>query len=424
MKRFGGLFDQVVAFENLIAAARRAGRAKARSVEVAGYLCDLEVEALTLQRELLAGAYRPGAYRAFTITDPKERQITVAPFRDRVLHHAVCGVMEPYLERLFIHDSYACRRGKGTLRAVARAQQFCRRNEHFLKLDVRSFFHSVAHDVLLELLWRRFKDRPLLALLEVVIRHPVPNCLPGRGMPIGNLTSQHFANYYLNALDQYVVNTLHPDGYVRYMDDLVLFAGDKDLLWQQRGQIEAFMAERLQLQLKHEATRLAPVRQGLPFLGRRIYPRLVRIRRENLRRSLRRWRQRRRACARGALAPFALAQSEGAIFSHLAQADSLRLRQGIVAQLGGDCGQTPEPGANRVIRGGNWNNNAQNCRSANRNNNNPDNENNNNGFRPANSWRGVEVGAPRRCPAAGGPVHKAMTRRSVRFREPSGGGRR
>jgi len=424
VKRFGGLFDEVVAFENLTAAARRAARAKARSVEVAGYLCDLELEALALQRELLAGAYRPGAYRAFIITDPKERQITVAPFRDRVLHHAVCGVMEPYFERLFVHDSYACRRGKGTLRAVARAQQFCRRSDYFLKLDVRSFFHSVSHDVLLELLRRRFKDRRLLALLEVIIRHPVPNCQPGRGMPIGNLTSQHFANYYLNALDQYVVNTLRPDGYVRYMDDLVLFGGEKDLLWRWRGQVEAFLAERLQLALKHEATRLAPVTQGLPFLGRRVYPQLVRIRRENLRRSLRRWRRRRTACERGVLEPRALARSEGAIFAHLAQADSLRLRQGIVARLGDDVGQMPEPGANRVIRGGNWNNNAQNCRSANRNNNNPDNANNNIGFRPVNSWRGEEAGDRRRQSAAGGPVHEAMTRRSVPFRAPVGGGLR
>ena len=298
MKRFGGLFDAVVSYGNLIAAARRAARAKARSVEVARFLCELEVEVLALQRELLAGVYRPGAYRTFTITDPKVRQITVAPFRDRVLHHAVCGIMEPFFERLFIHDSYACRRGKGTLRAVSRAQRFCRRSEYYLKLDVRSFFHSVSHDVLLGLLRRRFKDGRLSALVEVIVRHPVPNCLPGRGMPIGNLTSQHFANYYLDALDQFVVDTLQRDSYIRYMDDMVLFAGDKAALWRLRGEVDGFLAERLELGLKHEATRLAPVWQGLPFLGRRIYPGLVRIRRQNLRRSLQRWRRRRGACRR------------------------------------------------------------------------------------------------------------------------------
>lgn len=114
--------------------------------------------------------------------------------------------MEPYFERLFIHDSYACRRGKGTLRALTRARQMSRRHGGFLKLDVRSFFHSISHDILVARLADRFKDRRLLALVETIVRHPVPNCVDGCGMPIGNLTSQHLANFYLNAVDQYVVN--------------------------------------------------------------------------------------------------------------------------------------------------------------------------------------------------------------------------
>jgi len=338
MKRFGGLFDEIAAYGNLVAAARRAARGKRSSAAVALFLRDLEPEVLALERELTAGTYRPGRYRTFIITDPKQRQITVAPFRDRVLHHAVSGVVEPYFERLFIHDSYACRRGKGTLRAVARAQHFCRRSDYFLKLDVRSFFHSIRHD-----------------------------------------------------------------GYLRYMDDLVLFGRDKATLWTSGGLVSDFLAQRLQLALKDSATLLAPVTQGLPFLGRRVYPNLVRIRRQNLRRSMQRWQRRRaRAVAGDQMRQPLLAHSASAIFAHLAQADSLRLRQDIVAQLGGDCGQTPGPGANRVIRGGSWNNNARNCRSANRNNNNPDNENNNNGFRPVNSWQGLETGVQGRRSSAQG----------------------
>jgi RNA-directed DNA polymerase len=402
LRRFGGLFDEVVSFANLVAAARRAARGKSGSPEVALFLCDLEPAVLGLQREVASDGYCPGAYRTFIISDPKVRQITVAPFRDRVLHHAVCGVMEPYFERLFIHDSYACRRGKGTVRALARAQKMSRRHGYFLKLDVRSFFHSISHDILLALLARRFKDQRLLALVETIIRHPVPNCAEGCGMPIGNLTSQHLANFYLNALDQYVVNELRPGGYVRYMDDMVLFAEDKAQLWEWRGRVDAFLGDQLRLELKESATLLAPVRQGLPFLGRRIYPGLVRVRRESLRRSLRLWRRRRRAYSRGHLTPEDFARSEGALFSHLAQADSLRLRQRIVTDGGGEIGQTPGAGNNRVIRGGNWNNNAQNCRSANRNNNNPNNANNNIGFRLVNSWQSQEVGVHGRRPRAPG----------------------
>ena len=402
MKRFGDLFPSVVAFANLAAAGRRAARGKAGSAEVARILRHLEPEVLQLERELVSDCYRPGPYATFVISDPKQRQITVAPFRDRVVHHAISGVMEPYFERLFIHDSYACRRGKGTLRAVARAQHFARRSEYFLKLDVRSFFHSISHDVLLDLLSRHFKDRRLLALLEVIVRHPVPGCEAGCGLPIGNLTSQHLANFYLNTLDQHVVGSLRPRGYLRYMDDMVVFGDDKSELWSQGAQIGDYLGDHLRLELKPSVTLLAPVTQGVPFLGRRIYRGLVRIRRENLRRSLQRWRRRQKQHASGRLSARDLARSEGAIFAHLTQADSLRLRQDIVARHGGDCGQTPGPGTNRVIRGGNWNNNAQNCRSANRNNNNPNNSNNNIGFRPVNSWHRREVGVHGRRPGAQG----------------------
>ncbi len=210
MKRYRVLLDDVIAFPNLLAAARRASRGKVRSPDVGRFGRDLEIELLGLQRQVLDGTYRPGDYVTFVVQDPKQRQITVSPFRDRVLHHALCGLMEPCFERIFIHDSYACRRGKGTLRAVARTQHFSRRYGFFLKLDIRSFFHSMSHDILLGRLQRRFADPRLLALLDQIIRNPVPNCSRGRGLPIGSLTSQHFANFHLDALDQFVVNQLRP----------------------------------------------------------------------------------------------------------------------------------------------------------------------------------------------------------------------
>ena len=170
-------------------------------------LCDrhhLETELLQLERELLSDSYRPRPYRSFWVHEPKQRRICAADIRDRVVHHAIIRVLEPYFEAYFIHDTYACRRGKGTHRAVQRAQALSRRYRYVLQLDVRQFFASVDHAILKALLARRFKDRQLLALLAQIIDHPIPDGVPGRGLPIGNLTSQYFATFYLGYLDHFV----------------------------------------------------------------------------------------------------------------------------------------------------------------------------------------------------------------------------
>ncbi len=391
MRRFGNLFAGACEFRALTEAAGRAARGRCASQEVAAFLRDLEPEILGLQRELLAGTYRPGPYSAFVIHDPKTRQITKVPFRDRVVHHALCAQLEPVFERLYIAHSYACRRGKGTLRAIQRAQQLTRRRRYFLKLDVRSYFHSIDHDVLIELLRAKIKDRAMLALLEIVVRHPVPGCAAGKGLPIGNLTSQHLANYYLNPLDLLIEQDLRPGGYLRYMDDMVLFADDKARLRACEVGCAEYLHARLRLNLKEEATLLAPVRQGLPFLGRRIFPNLIRLRRQNLRRSLDRLRRKQRRFLSGRLDAQGWERSLASTFAHLGMSDGHGDTLALRRKLARSYGPEPETGSNRVIRGGSWNNNAQNCRSANRNNNNPDNRNNNIGFRLANS---------RHCPTA------------------------
>jgi len=219
MRRVGGLFERITSFENLLAAARAAYRGKRFLPAPAEFQHGLEPNLLELQEELRSGGYWPGAYHAFWIHDPKRRLISAAPYRDRVVHHAVCRVVEPIFDRTFIFDSYANRLGKGTHRALARCTAFCRRWRFVLKCDIEKFFPSVDHEVLLRLVARKIKCAQTLELLRRIVassnpQEPVVRYFPGddlfspferrRGLPIGNLTSQFLANVMLNPLDHFV----------------------------------------------------------------------------------------------------------------------------------------------------------------------------------------------------------------------------
>ena len=215
MKRRGHLFERVADFSMLRRSAIAAAKGKRLSPPAAQFMVDLERECLRLESELQAEEWRPGPFRCFRIYDRKPRLISAAPFRDRVVHHAVSAVMEPSLEAYAVSASYACRKGKGTHAALRKAREHCRSGVYFLKLDVRKYFPSVDHRVLEELLVRRFKDRRLLDLLRLIVRHGPPGSPNGRGLPIGNLTSQHFANLYLGRLDHFVKEELRIRRYLR-----------------------------------------------------------------------------------------------------------------------------------------------------------------------------------------------------------------
>jgi len=189
MRRQGHLFDAMVGFGSLRDAALRASRGKRLSRDAAGFLAELEREILALQRELVSGTYRPGPYRTFMVLDRKERLISAAPFRDRVVHHAMCAVMEPAFERHAIAHSFACRPGRGTSAALAAARRFARSTRWFLKMDVKKFFETLDHEILKGMLRRLFKDRRLLEIADRFIDAGAPECPPGRGLPIGNLTT-------------------------------------------------------------------------------------------------------------------------------------------------------------------------------------------------------------------------------------------
>jgi retron-type reverse transcriptase len=304
----------------------QAAKGKKNNPRVALFLRNLEREVITLEEELLTKIYQPRPYRTFKIHDPKARMICAAEFRDRVVHHAVCNVIEPIFERSFIDDTYACRKDKGTLRAIRRAQGFCRRHRYFLKLDLHKFFDSVDHVVLKTQLRRKVKDEDLLWLLDVFIDHPVPWTELGKGIPIGNLTSQHFANFYLTGLDHFIKNYLRIEGYVRYMDDLVLFTDEIETLWDAAANLDAYLDKKLHLKVKSGSLLLAPISQGLSFLGFRIFSGVTRIRRQGWRRFRHKVIKRNAQHVRNKIDHEAWQRSMASLVGHMQHADTRNLR--------------------------------------------------------------------------------------------------
>lgn len=327
MRRQGYLFEKVATFDNLLLAAGKALRGRKDRGRVASFYFHMEPELLRLEEELMSGAYVPRPYRSFMVYEPKPRKICAADIRDRVVHHAICNVLDPVFEGFSIHDSYACRKGKGTHRAVRRARALCQDHRYFLKVDVEKFFDSVDHGRLKDLLARKFKDRRLLALLGRIIDHPMPDGTPGKGLPIGNLTSQYFANFYMGYLDHLVKDSLGVRAYLRYMDDMVIFGDDKAVLHQRLAGVRQFLKDRLLLDLKEKATVLAPVSQGIPFLGVRVFPGLIRIQPSGWLRFKRKLREREREYLSGEIDEGAFVQSVQSLVGHIRQADTYHLRR-------------------------------------------------------------------------------------------------
>jgi len=169
MKRFGGLYQQVTSFENLYLASRKARKGKRHKENVIQFEENIELEILKLQAELVSKSYRPGPYREFTIYERKPRKISAAPYRDRVVHHALCTIIEPIFEDTFIYDSYACRKGKGTHKAVDRFTEFSRKNRYILKTDIKKYFPSIDHEILFRKIKKKIKCKDTLWLLRVII---------------------------------------------------------------------------------------------------------------------------------------------------------------------------------------------------------------------------------------------------------------
>jgi len=286
MKRHGKLFEKLCGFENVYWASRKARRGKQDRRDVEQFEFNLEQNLVELSESLRDRTYCPGPFRSFTITDPKPRLISAAPYRDRIVHHALCNLLEPIFERTFIHDSYACRSDKGTHAAVNRYQAFARSNRYVLKCDVRKFFPSVDHQILESILRRKIKDPGVIWLTSLLLSHSndqeaVNGMFPGddlftqqnrpRGIPIGNQTSQFFANVMLDQLDHFIKEELGCRHYVRYADDFVVLDNDKQRLAEIRDAVESFLRH-LRLWLHPKKRVISRVCDGIRFLGFRVWP--------------------------------------------------------------------------------------------------------------------------------------------------------
>lgn len=330
MTREGHIIEAIAMPDNLRAAFWQAAKGKRAKGDCRRFQEGLDVHLEGLRADLLSGQAPVGEYHFFRIHDPKPRLICAAAFRERVLQHAVMNVCEPVLERAAVFDSYACRKGKGRLAAVGRARRFARRFEYFLKMDVRKYFDSVDHSVLIESLARKFKDAAVLELFERIIASY--HTAPGKGLPIGNLTSQHFANFYLGAMDRYTKERLKRRGFVRYMDDCVVWGDSGRELRAVYSAVSAFACDHLKVEIKMPPI-IGRTVHGMDFLGYRIYADKCRLARRSKTRFIQRLRRYEQAYLAGEWSELKLQQRVQALLAFVMKAQSDAFRRHVLRRF-------------------------------------------------------------------------------------------
>lgn len=276
MVAYHDVWQELCSYPNLKLAYKRARKHKTLKPYVVEFEADLANNLSLLRTELLFHFYKPKPLETFILRDPKTRKISKSDFRDRVVHHALCNVIEPLFEKRFIHDSYANRVGKGTLKAIGRFEHFQKkvtenftRSAYVLKADVRHYFDEVDHLILLNILQKKINDRRIIWLVKRILGNY--STKTGKGMPLGNLTSQFFANVYLNELDQFVKQELKAPYYIRYVDDFVILHHSTVELEKSLQRIICFLRENLALRLHPTKSRIIPLRSGTEFLGFKIF---------------------------------------------------------------------------------------------------------------------------------------------------------
>lgn len=293
------LIEQIYALDNLYLASKKAMRGKKSSPSVAHFWLHEDIEIAIIQKQLQNKNYPFGYYKEFEINDKGVlRKISAAPFRDRVVHHAIINIIEPLFEKSFIYDTYANRKGKGVSNALYRAKEYAKKYRYHLKLDIQKYFPSIDHTILKSLLSKKIECEDTLALLDTLIDSsnkqfdayfyydgdslftPYER---SKGLPLGNLTSQFFGNLYLNRLDHYIKEVLRV-GYIRYVDDFVLFFDEYNQASFYLNEIERYLA-RYRLKLHPNKIVLGLNSEGLETLGHKIYPTHIRITSKNMRRA-------------------------------------------------------------------------------------------------------------------------------------------
>lgn len=337
------MYVQLSQFENLLNSYQRVRKGKRYKRTTLEYDQNQESNLLFLVYLLRSRRYRPEPYTNFVVAHPKKRLVSAPAFRDRIVHRALFDLIEPLYEKQFIHDSYACRTGKGTHFAMKRMRGFLQAAHahhgdyqaiYFLKCDIKKYFQSISWDVLLEILQKTIKDPEIYTLVTKIVTTHHPNSYGKKvnhrcGLPIGNLTSQLFANVYLNELDQFVKHGLKMKWYGRYMDDFVIIHQDKEKLKQVRDSIGEFVESHLKLKLHPQKIIIQRVSHGLPFVGYRIFHNHIKVHPKTLSRFCKRLRYRRKKVASGRREPKELMAMVDSFSGHLGQANAKGLQRHI-----------------------------------------------------------------------------------------------
>lgn len=336
MRRFNNLFNQITSFQNLLKAAQTAQKNKRFKENTLRFNFNLEHELFLLQNDLLTLQYKPGRYYHFIIYEPKRRRISAAPYRDRIVHHAIYNILEPVFDPTFIYDSYATRKSKGTHRAINRFQEFSKQNQYVLKCDIKKYFQNISRPVLFDLIKKKVSCKKTLKLIQIVINGNIDSCPDNKskqldlfstdGIPIGNLTSQFFANIYLNGFDHFIKEKLKCTHYVRYMDDFMVFNNSKTKIWEIKTLIQEYL-NKINLSIHEGKCRIFKTIHGVPFLGMIVYPNKKRLKRQNVVRFKRRLKKFSRLYEKQQVTWQHISQSIQSWIGYAKHADSWRLRE-------------------------------------------------------------------------------------------------
>jgi RNA-directed DNA polymerase len=351
MKSYRHLYPQVCSYENLKLAFQKARKRKTLKDYVIEFESNLENNLRQLESELKAFAYSPRPPTVFLVRDPKTRKISASHFRDRVVHHALCNVIMPIFEKDFIFDSFANRKGKGTHNAIRRLERFMRAVSfckpkaekepsdeesvccgYALKADILHYFATVEHEILLEMISRKIKDPDIMQLVRMILANHKAE-VHGKGMPLGNLTSQFFANLYLNGFDHFAKERLGARYYIRYVDDFVILHRDRKMLEMWNAEISEFLAYRLKIRLHPEKSSIIPLERGIAFLGFRIFHGYRLLKKSNARRIWERLDMFKRKCDKGEMNREEIVKSLEGWLAYARFANSYNFRKRVVERF-------------------------------------------------------------------------------------------
>ncbi len=333
------LFNKICSYENLYLAYEKARKRKTLKQYVIEFEKELKQNILDLQNELINGTYYPKPLETFILRDPKTRKISKSDFRDRVVHHALCNIIEPLFDKSFIYDNYANRLGKGSIKAVERFDIFKRKiSKNFtkecyvLKADIKHYFETVNHEVLITLIKKKIGDEKVLWLITKILNNHVTQSGGGAkptGMPLGNLTSQFFANIYLNELDQYVKHKLRAKYYIRYVDDFIILDNTKAKLEEYKEKINDFLNNSLKIELHPDKSKIHNINIGTNFLGFRVFHKHKLVRKKNLKKFERKFIQLRKKYHNGMITRENVIQIFEGWIAYVINADTYKYRRHI-----------------------------------------------------------------------------------------------